>query len=81
MKAAVTGSRDEPAIEGDLSASPENAHELCVNMRAALPAAALEARFRAQLAKLPGRRRGERLQCFSPAPPRPEHRYNDVVRG
>jgi hypothetical protein len=79
VKAAVTGSRDEPAIEGDLSASPENAHELCVNMRATLPAAALEARFLAQLAKLPGQRRGERLECFSPAPPRPEHRYSRVV--
>ena len=38
VKAAVTGSRDEPVVEGDLAASPESAHELCVNLRAALPA-------------------------------------------
>jgi hypothetical protein len=79
VKAAVTGSRDEPSIEGDLAASPENAHELCVNLRAALPAAALETQFRAHVANLPGQRRDERLQCFSPAPPRPEHRYPHVV--
>jgi hypothetical protein len=79
VKAAVTGSHDEPVVEGDLAASPESAHELCVNLRAALPADELEQRFRAQIAKLPGRRVRERLQCFSPAPPRPEHRYARVV--
>ncbi|MGH9697063.1 MAG: hypothetical protein ACRD5Z_23160, partial [Bryobacteraceae bacterium] len=79
VKAAVTGNREEPAIEGDLTASPESRHELCVNLRATLPAAALEARFRAQLAKLPGQRRDERLECFSPSPPRPEHRYSHVA--
>lgn len=79
IKAAVTGSRDEPAIEGGLAASPENVHELCVNLRATLPAGELEARFREQIAKLPGRRLDERLECFSPAPPRPEHRYNHVA--
>jgi hypothetical protein len=79
IKAAVTSSRDEPAVEGDLAASAESAHELCVNLRAALPADALEARFREQIAKLPGRRIEECLQCFSPAPPRPEHRYTHVV--
>jgi hypothetical protein len=80
VKAAVTGSRDEPAVEGDLAASPENRHELCVNLRAALPAGELEARFREQIVKLPGRRLDERLECFSPAPPRPEHRYKHVAR-
>jgi CobW/HypB/UreG family nucleotide-binding protein len=81
IKAAVTGGRDEPAIEGDLAASSENRHELCVNLRAALPAGELQARFREQIVKLPGRRFHERLECFSPAPPRPEHRYEHVVRG
>lgn len=79
VKAAVTGRRDEPVAEGDLAASPESVHELCVNLRAALPAGELEARFRARLDKLPGRRVEERLQCFSPAPPRPEHRHAHVV--
>jgi hypothetical protein len=79
VKAAITGNRDEPSIEGDLTASPEMAHELCVNLRAALPAAELEAHFREQIANLPGLKREERLECFSPARPRPEHRYAQVV--
>jgi hypothetical protein len=79
VKAAVTASRDEPLVEGDLTASPESVHELCVSLRAGLPAGELEARFRAQFERLPGRRIEERLQCFSPAPPRPEHRYARVV--
>jgi hypothetical protein len=32
-----------------------------------------------ELAKLPGERIDERLQCFSPAPPQPEHRYAEIV--
>ncbi len=79
VKAAVTGGHDEPSIEGDLTASPEIVHELCINLRAALPATDLETQFRKQLARLRGQRRDERLQCFSPAPPRPEHRYSHVV--
>jgi hypothetical protein len=79
VKAAVTGGHDEPVVEGDLAASPETVHELCVNLRAALPADELEERFRAKIAKLPGRRVEERMQCFSPAPPHPEHRYARVV--
>jgi hypothetical protein len=81
VKAAVTGRQEEPSIEGDLTASAESAHELCVNLRAALPATELEMQFREQLARLPGRRHDERLQCFSPAPPRPEHRFSQVVGG
>jgi hypothetical protein len=81
IKAAVTGSSDEPAIEGDLAASPENRHELCVNLRATLPPGEIEARFREQIIKLPGRRLEERLECFSPAPPRPQHRYEHVIEG
>ncbi len=79
VKASVTANQDEPSIEGDLTASPGKEHELCVNLRAALPAAELEAHFREQLAGLSGLRRSERLECFSPAPPRPEHRYAQVV--
>ena len=79
VKASVTGNQDEPSIEGDLTASPEKEHQLRVNFRVALPAAELEAHFREQLAGLPGLRRSERLECFSPAPPRPEHRYSQVV--
>jgi CobW/HypB/UreG, nucleotide-binding domain len=81
IKAAVTGNRNEPAIEGDLAASPENRHELCINLRATLPPGEIEARFREQIIKLPGRRLEERLECFSPAPPRPEHRYEHVIEG
>jgi hypothetical protein len=79
LKAALTGSRNEPSVEGDLTASPETEHEIRINLRAVLPAPELEALFQARLGKLPGKRRDERLQCFSPSPPRPEHRFSHAV--
>jgi hypothetical protein len=39
----------------------------------------LRALFSQALTQLPGVRSDENLQCFSPSPPRPEHRYAEVV--
>jgi hypothetical protein len=79
LKAALTGNAEEPMVEGDLTASPEVEHALRLNLRVVMEADALRELFLRELAKLPGERSDERLQCFSPAPPRPQHRYAEIV--
>jgi CobW/HypB/UreG, nucleotide-binding domain len=79
LKAALTTSSEEPALEGDLAASPEVEHALRLNLRAVMDAVAMRKLFSATLARLPGERFEERLQCFSPAAPKPEHRYAEIV--
>jgi hypothetical protein len=60
--------------EGDLDASPANRHELLVNLRAKGDAAQVREIVELQLKKLAGRALAFRLECFSPAPPKPERR-------
>ena len=79
MKAALTSNTGDPAVEGDLTASPEVEHALRLNLRAVMEADALREMFLTELAKLPGVRIDERLQCFSPAAPQPQHRYAEIV--
>jgi CobW/HypB/UreG family nucleotide-binding protein len=79
LKAALTNNTGDPAVEGDLTASPEMEHLLRLNLRAVMDAEPLREIFLMELAKLPGERIDERLQCFSPAPPQPEHRYAEIV--
>ncbi|HEY3936612.1 MAG TPA: GTP-binding protein [Bryobacteraceae bacterium] len=79
LKAALTADDAEPAIDGEITASPETEHSLLVNLRAVFAAGELETLFAGPLSRLPGQRRNERLQCFSPSAPQPEHRYYDVV--
>jgi hypothetical protein len=79
LKAALTSNTEDPAVEGDLAASPEAEHALRLNLRVVMEASQLRALFLTQLAQLPGERADERLQCFSPSPPRPEHRYAEIV--
>ncbi len=73
VKVAVTG-RDEPAVEGQLDASPAWGHELLVNLRAAAEPERIGAIMARAAAGLPGRKSGERMECFRPAPPKPEFR-------
>ncbi len=76
LKAAVTNNKDDPSVEGDLAASPEREHNLRVNLRAVFPAEELEGLFRRELAKVPGTRKDELFECFSPAAPKPERRIS-----
>jgi CobW/HypB/UreG, nucleotide-binding domain len=74
VKAALSGCGEEPAVEGQLDASPGWEHDLVVNLRAAAePERIAEIMARAAEA-LPGTRSGERMECFRPAPPKPEYR-------
>jgi len=79
LKAAFTSNTSEPSVNGDLTASPESEHEIRLNLRAIADPEPLRAIFTASLATLPGKRVNEHLQCFSPAPPNPEHRYAEIV--
>jgi Ni2+-binding GTPase involved in maturation of urease and hydrogenase len=74
LKAAVTGTHAEPSIEGDLTASPAERHDLVVNLRALADPGKLERVFMEAVNRLPGKRNHEHLQCFQPAPPVPEIR-------
>ena len=74
IKAALCANGDEPAVEGDLGASPATSHRLLLNLRAASEPAPVRAIVESALANLPGRTTAFRLNCFSPAPPKPERR-------
>ncbi len=79
IRAGICRNGDEPAIEGDLLASPARRHELVINLRArALPAVLEQAVARAT-AELPPALRVLHLQAFQPSPPVPEHRFRAVV--
>jgi hypothetical protein len=79
LKAALTRNAGEPSVEGDLSASPETAHTVRLNLRAVKDPETLQRIVEESLALLPGKRTDEHLQCFSPSPPKPEYRYSEVV--
>jgi Ni2+-binding GTPase involved in maturation of urease and hydrogenase len=74
LKVAVCANGEEPAVEGNLDASPSDRHELLVNLRAKGEPAQVQEVVEEQLRQLEGRKLDMRLNCFSPAPPRPERR-------
>jgi len=78
VKAAVSGCVEEPAVEGQLDASPAWEHELLVNLRAAAAPEPIRQIVTRAAGSLPGGKRGERLECFRPSPPKPEHRIGEV---
>lgn len=77
LKAAMCANGEEPRVEGNLDASPASRHELLVNLRATGEPARVRQVVEEQLQQLQGRVLDARLDCFSPAAPRPERR---VVR-
>ena len=79
LKAALTSNTGDPSVDGDLTASPESEHALRLNLRAIMASEALRTLFSKALATLPGQRVNEHFQCFSPAPPTPQHRYSEIV--
>jgi hypothetical protein len=74
LKAAICANGQEPRVEGNLDASPSGRHELLVNLRAKGVAAEVRSIVEEQLRKLEGRLMDVRLDCFSPAAPKPERR-------
>jgi hypothetical protein len=80
VKAAVSACGEEPAVEGQLDASPGWEHELLVNLRAAADPERIGEIMRRVAAALPGRRSEERMECFRPSPPKPEYRVGGSAK-
>ncbi|HEY1648051.1 MAG TPA: GTP-binding protein [Terracidiphilus sp.] len=74
LKVAVCANGEEPAVEGNLDASPAGRHELLVNLRARGDAAQVRKLVEWQLQQLEGRKLDMHFNCFSPAAPKPERR-------
>ncbi len=79
LKASMVNNGEEPLVHGMLDASPAEVHQLLLNVRAEGDPATLRRIVEEQLAKLRGKIEVRNMQCFSPAPPRPEHRMAAVV--
>jgi hypothetical protein len=76
VKAAVCRNREEPVVEGALFAQPSRKHELLVNLRALASPAQLKQVMDHAAGELPGKVSVAVCECFSPAPPKPEHRMD-----
>jgi Ni2+-binding GTPase involved in maturation of urease and hydrogenase len=74
LKAAVCSNGEEPRLEGNLDASPSVRHELLVNLRAKGAPTDVRQILEERLHQLDGAVANMRLDCFSPAAPRPERR-------
>jgi len=79
LKAALTSNSGDPSVTGDITASPESEHTIRLNLRAVIDPEPLRTLFSQVLNLLPGQKSHEHLQCFSPAPPLPQHRYAQMV--
>ncbi|HEX4008223.1 MAG TPA: GTP-binding protein [Acidobacteriaceae bacterium] len=74
LKAALCANGGGPTVEGMLDASPAARHEVLVNLRAKGSPEAVRAIVEEQLRQLSGETLDLRMNCFSPAPPKPERR-------
>jgi hypothetical protein len=81
LKAAVCGNSEEPRVEGNLDASPTCRHELLVNLRAKGEPGLVRRVVEEQLRQLQGSLTEVRLNCFSPAAPKPERRVTRAQFG
>jgi Ni2+-binding GTPase involved in maturation of urease and hydrogenase len=74
LKVAVCANREVPEVDGNLDASPAFRHQLLVNLRAKGDPEEVRRLVEQQLQRLEGRKLDLHLNCFSPAPPKPERR-------
>jgi len=79
LKASIISNGADPVVHGMLDASPAEFHQLLLNVRAEGDPATLQRIVEEQLAKLPGEIELGNMQCFGPAPPKPEHRMASVA--
>ena len=74
LKAAICSNGEEPTVEGDLDASPASRHDLLINLRAKGDPAQIRSVVEERLRRMADAVSELRLDCFSPAPPKPERR-------
>jgi hypothetical protein len=78
LKVSVTAD-SAPHPHGDLLADPELDHELALNLRALCDPEELSRIVTAALGDVPARIQIRHLRAFRPPPPKPEHRFREVV--
>jgi hypothetical protein len=74
IKVAISGHGSRKNVEGALTASPAEEHEIRLNIRAMGSPVKLREIVEEHLDALDGELSGIRLQCFQPAAPKPERR-------
>jgi hypothetical protein len=74
LKAGICANGEDAKVEGNLDASSASRHEMLVNLRAKGEADHVRAIVEGQLLQVEGRTANVRLECFSPAAPKPERR-------
>lgn len=74
VKAATCGNGQQPAVEGNLAASPAPVHDLLVNLRAVGEASRAREIVENSLRQMEWDLSGLEVACFHPAPPKPERR-------
>ena len=74
IKVGLSGCGERKSVEGVLTASPTDEHEIRLNIRATGSPATLREVVEEQLDALDGKLSEIRLQCFQPAAPQPERR-------
>lgn len=80
LKAAMCGNGQEPVVEGALDASPAVRHSLLLNLRAVGLAEQVQRIVEQDIRGLGIPLVDLKVSCFHPAPPKPEHRFAEVVR-
>ena len=74
LKAAICANGQGPTVEGDLDASPAKKHDLLLNLRVSGSPTQVQQIVEKQLEYFAGKTHHMRLDCFSPAPPKPERK-------
>jgi Ni2+-binding GTPase involved in maturation of urease and hydrogenase len=74
LKAAICANGAEPAVEGDLDASPARNHRLLLNLRCLGESGQVQSIVEDCLARTGSELTELNIRCFHPAPPTPERR-------
>ncbi|MDX6464762.1 MAG: hypothetical protein QOE55_8459 [Acidobacteriaceae bacterium] len=78
LKAAICANGQEPLVEGALDASPSSNHRLLLNLRAVGTADRVREIVEQNLRRMNGQLADLQINCFHPAPPKPERRIAEI---
>lgn len=78
LKAAMCANGQAPAVEGALDACSAPRHELLLNLRAVGSARRVREIVERELNRIDGKLTGLHIDCFHPAPPKPERRMTQA---
>lgn len=78
LKAAICANGQEPLVEGALDASPSSNHSLLLNLRAVGTADRVREIVEQNLRRMNGQLAALQINCFHPAPPKPERRIAEI---